>query len=232
MNRLEVMEARKLILSWQDRWTHTIQQRLEVESRQLQAELHAKIETIGFWGALFSSKYLRNTIQPLFTGWCQTKAKELKKAAELDLQSVVARAIPEEDFTPVLDGHSAKGTLLDIATAAISTGVTAATIPALVGFSTASVSVGGFLGFMGVTTTVFVTRNVIAGAVVLAILMLVTLLRFKSIKANARRRLKAKVDKQILKKIHFSKKEKSLAMGLTKMIETTASSLIKELRHA
>ncbi len=232
MNRLEVMEARKLILSWQDRWTQKIQQRLEVESRQLQSELHAKIDKISFWQALFSGRYLRNTIQPLFTEWCQTKAKELKTAAEMDLQSVVARAIPEEDFCPVLDGHSGKRTLLDIATAAISTGVTAATIPALVGFSTATVSVGGVLGFLGVTTTVVVTRNVIAGVVVLAILLLVTLLRFKSIKANARRRLKAKVDKQILKKIHYSKKEKSLAMSMTSMLETTASTLVKELRHA
>ncbi len=231
MNKLERMEARKLILGWQDRWTQKIQQQLEVDSRQLQAELHAKIDTIGYWDALFSARYLRNNIQPLFTGWCQAKAKELKTTAELDLQSVVARAIPEEDFSPVLDGHSAKGTLLDIASAAVSTGVTAATIPALVAFSTASVSVGGFLGFLGVTTTVVVTRNVIAGAVVLAILMLITLLRFKSIKANARRRLKAKVDKQILKKIHFSKKEKSLAMSMTKMLETTASTVIKELRH-
>lgn len=231
MDRLEKIEARRLILSWKDRWTQTTQQRLEVESRQLQGELHAKIDQISFWDALFSGRYLRNTIQPLFTEWCQTKAKELRAAAEQDLQSVVARAIPEEDFTPSLDGHSSKGTLLDVATAAISTGVAAATIPAVVAFSTASVSVGGLLGFLGVTTTVFVTRNLLAGLVVLGILFLVALLRFKSIKRNASRRLKAKVDKQIIKKIHFSKKEQSLAMGMTKMLESTADSLIRELRH-
>lgn len=231
MNRLEKIEARRLILSWKDRWTQTIQQRLEVESRQLQAKLHAKIDQIGFWDALFSGKYLRNTIEPLFTGWCQAKATELKAAAEQDLQSVVARAIPEEDFSPVLDGHSSKEALLDVATATISTGVAAATIPAVIAFSTASVSVGGVLGFLGVTTTVIVTRNLLAGLLVLAAFFLVALLRFKSIKSNARKRLKAKVDKQIIKKIYFSKKEQSLAMGMTKMLETTADSLVKELRH-
>ena len=87
------------------------------------------------------------------------------------------------------------------------------------------------MGFLGVTTTVFVTRNLLAGLVVLGILFLVALLRFKSIKRNASRRLKAKVDKQIIKKIHFSKKEQSLAMGMTKMLESTADSLIRELRH-
>ncbi len=231
MDRLEKIEARRLILSWKDRWTQTTQQRLEVESRQLQSELHAKIDQMSFWDALFSGRYLRNTIQPLFTEWCQTKTKELRAAAEQDLHSVVARAIPEEDLAPSLDAHSSKGTLLDVATAAISTGVAAATIPAVVAFSTASVSVGGLLGFLGVTTTVFVTRNLLAGLVVLGILFLVALLRFKSIKRNASRRLKAKVDKQIIKKIHFSKKEQSLAMGMTKMLESTADSLIRELRH-
>lgn len=232
MDRLEKIEARRLILSWKDRWTQTTQQRLEVESRQLQSELHAIIDQMSFWDALFSGRYLRNTIQPLFTEWCQNKAKELRTAAEQDLQSVVARAIPEEDFALSLDAHSRKGTLLDVATAAISTGVAAATIPAVVAFSTATVSVGGLLGFLGVTTTVFVTRNLLAGLVVLGILFLVALLRFKSIKRNASRRLKAKVDKQIIKKIHFSKKEQSLAMGMTKMLESTADSLIRELRHA
>ena len=84
---------------------------------------------------------------------------------------------------------------------------------------------------MGVTTTVLVTRNLIAGLVVLGFLFLIALLRFKSIKRNARRRLKARVDKQIIKKIHFSKKERSLGMGMTKMLENTADTLIKELRH-
>ena len=139
--------------------------------------------------------------------------------------------VPEEDFTPSLDGHSSKGTLLDVGTAAISTGLAAATIPAVVAFSTATVSVGGLLGFLGVTTTVLVTRNLIAGLVVLGFLFLIALLRFKSIKRNARSRLKARVDKQIIKKIHFSKKERSLAMGMTKMLENTADTLIKELRH-
>ena len=231
MDRLEKIEARRLILSWKDRWSQTTQQRLEVESRQLQGELHAKIDQISFWDALFSGRYLRNTIQPLFTEWCQTKATELRMAAEQDLKSVVARAIPEEDFTPSLDGHSNKGTLLDVGTAAISTGLAAATIPAVVAFSTATVSVGGLLGFLGVTTTVLVTRNLIAGLVVLVFLFLIALLRFKSIKRNARKRLKARVDKQIIKKIHFSKKERSLAMGMTKMLENTADTLIKELRH-
>ena len=87
------------------------------------------------------------------------------------------------------------------------------------------------LGFLGVSTTVIVTRNLLAGLLVLAALFLFTLLRFKSIKINARKRLKAKVDKQIIKKIHFSKKDKSLAMGMIKMLETTADSLVKELRH-
>ncbi|MNC66795.1 hypothetical protein D3C75_1172330 [compost metagenome] len=121
--------------------------------------------------------------------------------------------------------------MLDLAAATISTGVAAATVPAVIAFSTASVSVGGVLGFLGVSTTVIVTRNLLAGLLVLAALFLFTLLRFKSIKINARKRLKAKVDKQIIKKIHFSKKEKSLAMGMTKMLETTADSLVKELRH-
>jgi len=231
VDRLEKIEARRLILSWKDRWSQTIQQRLEVESRQLQTELHAKIDQISFWDALFSGRYLRNTIQPLFTAWCQTKATELRAAAEQDLQSVVARAIPEEDLTPSLDAHSSKGTLLDVATAAISTGVAAATIPAVVAFSTATVSVGGLLGGLGFTTTVLVTRNLLVGLVFLVFLFLIALLRFKSIKRNARRRLKAKVDKQIIKKIHFSKKERSLAMGMTKMLETTADSLVRELRH-
>lgn len=232
MNRLEKIEARRLILSWKDRWTQTIQQRLEVESRQLQAELHSKIDQISFWQALFSGRYLRNTIEPFFTGWCQTKVFELKTAAEQDLQSVVARAIPEEDFSPMLDRHNSKEALLDVATATIATGVAAATIPAVIAFSTASVSVGGVLGFLGVTTTVVVTRNVLAGLLVLVALFLLALVRFKSIKRNARNRLKARVDKQIVKKIHFSKKEQSLAMGMTNMLESTANSLIKELRDA
>lgn len=231
MDRLEKIEARRLILSWKDRWTHTTQQQLEVESRQLQSELHAKIDQISFWDGLFSGRYLRNTIQPLFTAWCQAKATELRVAAEQDLQSVVARAIPEEDLAPSLEAHSSKGTLLDIATAAISTGAAAATIPAVVAFSTASVSVGGLLGFLGVTTTALVTRNLLAGLVVLVFLFLIALLRFKIIKRNARNRLKATVDKQIIKKIHFSKKEQSLVMGMTKMLESTADSLIRELRH-
>ena len=231
MNRLEKIEARRLILNWKDSWTLKFQQHLEVESRQLKAELHAKIDKIGFGNALFPVRYLRNTIEPLFTDWCQAKATELRAAAEHDLQSIVASAIPEEDFSPTLDRHSSKESLLDLAAATISTGVAAATVPAVIAFSTASVSVGGVLGFLGVSTTVIVTRNLLAGLLVLAALFLFTLLRFKSIKINARKRLKAKVDKQIIKKIHFSKKEKSLAMGMTKMLETTADSLVKELRH-
>ena len=232
MNKLEAMTARKAILAWRERWTRTINEQLHADSKQLQETLNATIDAMGFWNAVFSKSYTRKRLQPLFTQWSEAKALELTKSAETDLVGICERSVPSQSIHSALESQASKGLLVDMATATITTALAAAAIPAAVSFSTTTVSVGGVLGFLGVTATVVVLKQLILALLLVLIIWFIASNRIGKVKINAKARLKAQMQDQVQRKVLYSKKSTSLAMSLIGVIETTANKLLGELSNA
>jgi hypothetical protein len=232
MNTLEILAMRKEVKAWRDGWLARIDEDLADGVQHLKRQLHAEVDTLGFLQAIRPKRYVADTLQPLFVEWCKKKEAALLSAAEQDLRFRFDRVIPPSDARTKMDIDVTKESLLDLAGTAMSGVAAAAVIPSIITYSTATVSAGGILGLLGVTTTAVLTRSIMFGLVVLMILVLITFIRFSKIVGNARIRLRNRIDKQIDEKIRYSRTKQSLAMTLSERIELTASQLLEELDHA
>lgn len=232
MNTLEILAIRKAIKTWRDRWTEQIAKDLEESIPELRSMLVAEVDVLKPADALRTKHFAAEKLQPLFADWCQKKEKELFTAAEEDLQNQFKRTIAYRSTKGEIDVDVSKDALLNVAGAALSGAATVATIPAIVIFSSATVSAGGILGLLGVTTTVVVTKNIVIGVIVFAALMLMTLWRFSKAMASTKARLREQIEQQIQERIVYSKKQPSLILLLTTRVEDTAKQLLGELNHA
>lgn len=232
MNTLEILTMRKEVKAWRDGWLARIDEDLTDGVQHLKRKLHAEVDTLSVFQAIRPKRYVADTLQPIFVEWCKKKEAILVSAAEQDLRLRFDRVIPRSNARTEMDIDVTKESLLDLAGTAMSGVAAAAVVPSLLTFSTATVSAGGILGLLGVTTTVVVTRNIVIGLVVLAIMVLIAFMRFSKFVGNARARLRKQIDKQIDEKIRYSRERRSLAMTLSERIELTAKQLLEELDHA
>lgn len=232
MNKLEAMTIRKAILSWRERWTKNFGERLQTDSLDLLRVLDDEIEAMNFRNALFSKRFIRNKLQPIFLSWSKSKASELISDAEADLLKICQQSVPRHSTSTSLDAHDSVDDLKDIAGATLSSAMALAAIPTVVTFSTATISVGGILGFLGVTASVFLFKQLALGIFALVLLWSLATFRIRKIKTNRQARLKHQMQQQIKYKILYSKKNKSLNLTLNELIEETANKLIGELRNA
>lgn len=231
MNKLEAMTLRKQILSWRERWTKQIGEQLQADSMNLQSALEVEINAMSWRNVIFPKRFTRNRLEPIFTRWSEDKASELINDAEADLLKICEQSVPRHSASETLEDRDTLSSLKDMAGAALSGAAVIGAIPALVSFSFASVSVGGFLGLLGVTATVVVFRNVVIAVIGLGILALIAAIRIRKIKTNRQARLKQTMQTQIKEKILYSKKKKSLHLTLNQLIEDTANKLIGELKN-
>ena len=232
MNTLEVLAVRKAIKRWRDQWTEHISKDLDASIPELKSLLFSEVDKIEFVDALRAKRYTTEKLQPLFVDWCRKKEEDLLTAAENDLRNQFKRVVEQRSARSEMEINISKESLLDIAGAALSGAATAATIPAMLSFSAATVSAGGIMGLFGATTTVLVTRNILIGLIVLTVLLLFTYRRSSKVTINVKTRLRKQIEQQIQEKVVYSKKRPSLAMVLTEKIESTAKQLLGELEHA
>lgn len=232
MNTLEALAVRKAIKVWRDRWTEQIAKDLDASIPELRSLLFAEIDDMKRIDTFRTKRLTSEKLQPLFVDWCQKKEHALLTAAENDLQNQFKRTVAYRRANNKINVDVSKAFLLDLAGAALSSVAAAATIPAIVALSTTAVSAGGFLGLLGFTTTVLVTKNIVIGLIVLAILMTVSQWRFSKSISNAKTRLREQIEQQIQERVIYSKKEPSLAILLTDRIEDTARQLLSEIDHA
>lgn len=231
MNTLEILAMRRAIKAWRDRWAEHITKDLDASIPDLRAQLFAEVEKIKLVDSIRAKRYVVDKLQPLFVAWCKKKEGEILSAAENDLRDQFNRTVADRSVKSEVEIDVSRESLLDLAGATLSGVAAVASIPAIIGFSTATVSAGGILGLLGVTTTVLVTKNIAIGLVVLAVLLLISFIRFSKIVTNAKVRLREQIEKQISEKVVYSKKEPSIAMLLTGRIEDTAKQLLGELDH-
>ncbi len=231
MNTLEILAMRRAIKAWRDRWAEHIIKDLDASIPDLRAQLFVEVEKIKLADSIRSQRYIVEKLQSLFVAWCKKKEEEILSAAENDLRNQFKRTVACGGAKSEMEIDVSKASLLDLAGATLSGVAAVASIPAIVGFSTATVSAGGILGLLGVTTTVLVTKNIAIGLVVLAVLLLISFIRFSKIVINTKTRLREQIEKQISEKVVYSKKQPSLAMLLTGRIEDTAKQLLGELDH-
>ncbi len=232
MNKLEAMTLRKQILSWRERWTKQIDERLQADSLSLQSALEVEINAMSLRNAIFPKRFTRNRLEPIFSLWSKDRASHLINDAEADLLNICEQSVPRHSASETLEDRDTRNSLKDMAAAALSGAAVVGAIPALVSFSFASVSVGGFLGFLGVTATVVVFKKLVIAVIGLVILALIAAMRIRKIKTNRQARLKLQMQTQIKEKIFYSKKHKSLNLTLNELIEDTANKLIGELKYA
>ncbi len=231
MNKMESMMARKAILDWRGRWTKNICESLQQDSSELKKMLDAKIDAMSFKEAILSKLFVRKTLQPIFVSWSENKAQELISAAQTDLLTTCEQSLHFKGASCALDENSSLEDIKDIAGASLSSAMAVAAIPTVVTFSTATVSAGGFLGLIGMTTSVIVMPYLILGICSLLLLFHLAGSRIQKIKTNRQVRLKEQMQGQIYKKILYGAKHKSLTLSLTEAVDETANKLIGELKN-
>ncbi len=232
MNTLEILAMRRAIKTWRDRWTEHIAKDLDASIPGLRAQLFAEVDKIQFGDTIRLQRYVADKLQPLFVAWSKKKEEEILSAAENDLRNQFKRTVAYRSANSEMEINVSKESLLDLAGVALSGTAALAIIPAIVGLSTATVSVGGILGFLGVKTAVVVTKNIFIGLAVLAIVLLITFNLFSKVRSNAKNRLRAQIEQQIREKVLYSKKQPFLVMLLIDRIDETAKQLLGELDHA
>lgn len=232
MNQMEAMTLRKAILGWRERWTKIIGERLQEDSFNLRRVLYSEIDAMSFRNAIFSKGFTRKKLQPIFVRWSEARAHELINDAEADLLKICEQSVSRHSGSSRLETNDSLGALKDIVGATLTSAMAFAAIPTVVTFSTATISVGGILGFLGVTTSVVIFKQLALGVIALVILWYLASMRIRKIKTNCQERLKLQMQQQIKDKILYSKKNKSLNLTLNELIEKTANKLIGELKNA
>lgn len=232
MNALEILEMRKAIKKWRDHWTGHISKDLDASTAGLKALLFSEVDKVKFVDAIRIKRYIARKLQPLLLEWCRQKEEDLLRAAEDDLRDRLKRAADFSDKKGEMEIRLNRGMLLDLAGTTLAGSASVATIPAIISFSTATVSAGGIAGFFGATTTVPIIANLAIGLIVLALMSLITFWRSSKVMANLHARLRTQIERQINERVVYSKEQPSLAMQLIAKIEDTSKNLLGELDHA
>jgi nucleotidyltransferase/DNA polymerase involved in DNA repair len=231
MDRTQHLTTRRNLLNWRDRWLEKVDTQLSRELSALKLNLDDQIEGIGITAVIFNDDFIKKKLHPILAEWLTMQLSSLMQSATKELLEVCDKAVEAQSIDSQLKNLNTPQKLLDIATAGLSTAAVFAAIPAAVGASTATVSVGGFLGLLGVTTTVVSMPAVVVGTAVIATAGIFARHRIKKVKTNTQLRLKENMAAQLQEKVLFNRDGTSLNQVLQGVIESTASKLLKELSH-
>ncbi|MCY1368242.1 hypothetical protein D9M69_552100 [compost metagenome] len=220
------------MLDWRDKWRQHIDAQLNAEVVEVSQRIDAAITGMAATDLVRSKRFINTHLQPILARWIRVQSETLIRAAERDLLALNQHVLQVHAVETSLESELATRKLLDVAKAVLSTTGALASIPMALSLSTTSVSVGGILGLLGVTTTVVSAPAAIVGAAVVMTTGYVARDQIKKVKSNTQERLRLTLAAQIQENVLFNRKGTALSQILQRAIETSASSLIKELHHA
>lgn len=232
MDRMALLATRKAVLDWRDAWQKRIFQRLNKEMGSVRHELNERIDKMNVSNVALTDRFIEKTLNPMLARWMSEQSTQLIRQAQAELLIICKHTITLGAVKSDLKGSPLNEKLLDIAGATVSAGATAVAVPIAIGASTTTASVGGVLGFLGVTTTVVSAPAVIVGAAAVAAAGLLARSRIKKVKSNTQQRLREDLAIQTQQKVLFNRDGTALNQLLQRVIEDTAEKMLKELMRA
>jgi hypothetical protein len=97
------MSLRKAILSWRDRWSRVIDQRLQADLLAMQSLFDTEIDAMHFSSVIYSNAFIQDRLQPVLRDWVEFEASCLIANAETDLLLICADLLPELNGIAGLD---------------------------------------------------------------------------------------------------------------------------------
>jgi hypothetical protein len=225
MNNENAILIRRQLLDWRDKHIENIHNHLSSKIAVLLRDLNNKINNMSLTDIYSNEDYTKKYLEPICSRWIKHETAILINAAQSDLNSIYQRAIEYKEnnnnLNPKNDSHNIQK---DAITALISTGAGVAAIPTAV--STATVSVGGIMGLLGVTT-ISLPIAIVGGAIVGSLLAFGGS-KIINIKSDAIERYKNDIRKAVQERVIYNKYNNSVCQCLQAQITEVTRNLIKE----
>ena len=229
MNKIDNIHLRRQLLDWRDKHIEEVHHHLSREIFLLFNELDQKIRTMTITDTFKSDIYTKKHIQPIYARWIESELSLLNNAAQTDLNKIHQHILDYQQSEHNLKHQNDKGSIVDAKVVAFSVGTAAAVIPTLISLSTTTVSAGGFLGLLGVTTTVISWPVTLVSITAVSGLIIVSGNKAINIKSKAVMRYKNKIQTSIQDRVIYNKANDSICQCFQAKIEEITNLLLSEL---
>ncbi len=230
MNKADNIHLRRQLLDWRDKHVENVYHHLNREIGLLLNELDQKIEKMTLADIFKSDLYTKKHLQPIYTQWIENEVFLLNDVAQDDLNQIYQHTLKYQESENNLKHQKDTGSVKEAGVAAFSAGAAIIAIPTIVSLSTATVSAGGFLGLVGVTTTVISWPIALAGITVVGGLFAFGGNKAANLKSNAIKQYKKKVRASIQERIIYNKNKDSVCQRVQAKIEEVTNTLLSELK--
>ncbi len=164
MNSVDKTQLRRALLDWRDKHLEIVYHHLQRELPLLLNDLDTKIERMAFTDFLKGKSYFKENLEPVYKQWVETEVSLLMKEAQEEQDKIYRHFIEYKNIDNEIEFQD--NSTEQIKWGILSSGAAAAGIPVLLPLSTSSLSAGGILGWLGVTTTVINWPVVVIGGAV------------------------------------------------------------------
>lgn len=221
---------RRQLLDWRDKHVEAIQHHLNRELVLLLQEMDAEIDRMTLLQTFHNSAYVKKRLEPIYSRWLKNEVTFLIESAQFELNVIYEHRLEYERPDNELNHKDDKKNILETTTAVLSTGVAVAAIPTILSLSTTTISAGGVLGLLGVTTTVISWPVALTGGAIVLGLSSFGVSKAARLKFNAEKRFKDKIHQTIRESVLPNEKENSVCQVLQAKIIGVAKTLLDEIK--
>lgn len=224
---MDALILRKEILNWRDKHTEAVDAHLKRELVFLFNAIDKEIDEVPFREVLrVRQSWAKEHIEPLFRQWVEREAGHLISDAQKDLRAICDHIYEYKKAIPALDHGKGLGQSPEATMAAAGIGGGLLAIPVFA--SMATVSAGGLLGVIGLTTISWPIA--VAGFAVVGGLLAFGGQKAAGLKDSAKNRYRRKIQESITRQVlgadDFSD---SIRQRLHNYIVKTASAARREV---
>jgi len=185
MNKVDNIYLRRQLLDWRDRHVENVYHHLNREIGLLFNELDKKINKMTLTDVFESDVYTKKHLQPICNRWIENEVYLLINTAQTDLNQIYQHTLKYQKSENNIKYQNDSDSAMEVGTAAFSAGAAIIAVPAIVSLSTSTVSVGGLLGLVGVTTTAISLPVALTGLAIVSGLFAISGQKAINLKSNA-----------------------------------------------
>jgi hypothetical protein len=227
LSSIEKVQLRNQLLKWRDKYRDGVRFHYKREIHTLFSSIDEALSGFSTSDLIFkSNKFGKGTIEPLYLAWITQETQTILKEAQSELDKIYNQSLERSNKFDGVDGMEPVNVKIDLLTCTITLAGGAIAIPAFASLS--SISVGGWLGFIGLTTISW--PIVITGIAISSTFMAFSIYKFSNIHNRAvdkyRKTIKKFIENQIF---HGSEKTLSVADKVESTINKSMELVLAEL---
>lgn len=224
------IHLRRQLLDWRDKHIENTYHHLNHELNMLFREIDIKLEEIPFLEIFSSKSYFKKHLEPIYLQWLENETTTLINSAQNELNQIYRHEIEHKNSHGELKYRDGNDSVVDAATASLSTGIAIAAILAVLSLSTTTVSAGGLLGILGLSTATAISWPIaLVGGTTLLVLSGFGISKAGNLKSDAIRRLRKKLHESIRDRVIYSKANDSVCQLLQIKIADVTKNLLRAL---